>query len=196
VVTPVRIAIAGTHSTGKTTLARRIEMELRATGLTVARTGGLAKRAAALGFSKMTRHTAASTEWIITAGAAAVLEAELAADIVLIDRTAHDAIAYHLAALEHRDENPAPGSLEHLDALADLHTRDLSLLLATVLDPEIPLREHTPKDSSYTDTAFRRQVDRHLHRRLADREHLRVEAANHVASVDRAVAVATARAAA
>ncbi|AQZ62543.1 unnamed protein product [[Actinomadura] parvosata subsp. kistnae] len=75
-------------------MARRIEMELRATGLNVVRTGGLAKRAAELGFPKMTRHTAASTEWIITAGAAAVLEAELTADIVIVYRIAYDALGY------------------------------------------------------------------------------------------------------
>ncbi|MBG0831573.1 hypothetical protein HS041_27955 [Planomonospora sp. ID67723] len=71
VTTPVHLGIAGTHGTATTTLARRIEMELRAGGLTVARVSGLATRAAALGFAKMTRHTPASTEWIITSGAAA-----------------------------------------------------------------------------------------------------------------------------
>lgn len=40
---PIHLGIAGTHGTNTTTLARRIEMELRGTGLSVARIGGLAK---------------------------------------------------------------------------------------------------------------------------------------------------------
>lgn len=38
VTTPLYVGISGTHATGKTTLARRIEMELRASGFTVERT--------------------------------------------------------------------------------------------------------------------------------------------------------------
>ncbi|MFE0420117.1 hypothetical protein [Streptomyces tendae] len=59
---PLRIAVLGTHSTGKTTLLKRIEMELRGHGLTVARTGRLGKRAAAAGLPKMQHHTVQSTE--------------------------------------------------------------------------------------------------------------------------------------
>ncbi|MFD0351724.1 hypothetical protein ACFQ0M_47870 [Kitasatospora aburaviensis] len=129
--------MAGTHSSGKTTLARRIEMELRATGLTVTRTGGLAKRAATLGFPKMTRHTLASTEWIITAGAAAVLEAELTADVVIVDRTAHDAIAYLRAAHQRRIEPLKGKDLNRLRTLANLHTRP-AFYLATILNPALP----------------------------------------------------------
>ncbi|NUS17028.1 MAG: hypothetical protein HOY69_37475 [Streptomyces sp.] len=51
--TPVRIGITGAHSTGKTQLMRRIEMELRALGVTVARTGRLGRRAAEIGLPKM-----------------------------------------------------------------------------------------------------------------------------------------------
>ncbi|MET9611746.1 hypothetical protein [Kitasatospora indigofera] len=107
-VTPLRLYVAGTHSTGKTTLARRIEMELRATGLTASRTGGFAKRAAELGFPKMTRHTAQSTAWIINATSNAALEAELEADVVIMDRTPYDALAYYLAAVQRRKERPTP----------------------------------------------------------------------------------------
>ncbi|MBN6034188.1 hypothetical protein [Amycolatopsis sp. 195334CR] len=134
----IQTGLAGTHATGKSLLADRIEMELRSTGISVQRTGGLAKRAAALGFPKMNRHTATSTEWIITAGAAIVLEAELDADVVLIDRTAHDALAYYTAALALRGEHPEPDDLTRLQTLASLHTHRLHVLLATVLDPDAP----------------------------------------------------------
>lgn len=187
-VTPLHIGIAGTHHTGKTTLARRIEMELRATGLTVTRTGGLAKRAAALGFPKMTRHTTASTEWIITAGAADVLQAELAADIVIVDRTPHDAIAYLLAAHRNRNEPIPPTELDRLLLLAGLHTRP-AIYLATVLDPAIPLATPAGKDPDWTDTAFRKDVDRQLHQLLDDRgiAHLAVGSDDHAQGVRAAV---------
>jgi hypothetical protein len=170
VTTPIHIGIAGTHSTGETTLARRIEMELRATGLAVARTGGLAKRAAELGFPKMTKHTAASTEWIIASGSAAALEAELSAEVVLVDRTSHDALAYYLAALQHRGDQPDPDNLDHLTAPADLHSNRQVLLLATVLDPDVPLASRPGKDPAYMDAAFRTAVDQQLHQALATRD--------------------------
>ncbi|MDI5974058.1 AAA family ATPase [Streptomyces sp. SL13] len=191
-VTSLHIGIAGTHHTGKTTLVRRIEMELRATGLIVTRTGGLAKRAAALGFPKMTRHTTASTEWIITAGAADVLQAELAADVVIVDRTPHDAIAYLLAAHQHRNEPIPPAELDRLVLLADLHNRP-AVYLATVLDPAIPLATPAGKDPDWTDTAFRTNVDRRLHQLLDDRgiDHLTVPGDGHAQAVRAAVETIT-----
>lgn len=83
VTTPLRIGITGTHSMGKTMLMRRIEMELRALGLRVARTHGLGKRAASVGLPKMHHHTATSTEWIITTGIADELAGTVHADVIL-----------------------------------------------------------------------------------------------------------------
>ncbi|MFD7639561.1 AAA family ATPase [Kitasatospora sp. NPDC059795] len=189
---PVVIGIAGTHSTGKTTLAKRIEMELRAAGLNVARTSGLARRAAELGFPKMLRHTVTSTEWIITAGSADTLAAGIDADVVIVDRTPHDALAYLHAAMELRREQPVDDELHILSAIADLHTREHALLLATVLDPDIPLGEHPRKDPAYTDTAFRAAVDWHLHSLLSESSFQRrlraVTYEQHDAAVQTAVA--------
>ncbi|GGS98932.1 hypothetical protein GCM10010156_66320 [Planobispora rosea] len=195
VTTPVRLGIAGTHGTGTTTLARRIEMELRAGGLIVARVSGLATRAAALGFAKMTRHTPASTEWIITSEAAAALEAERGADVVICGRTAYTALAYYLAAAEHRGQQPDPDVLDRLTALADLHTSRQALIMATVLDPAVPHAVPAGKDPDYADPEFRAAVDRHLHQLLADRrpDYLPVTHAEHAAAVQTAVAAATDR---
>ncbi|MFJ1753356.1 AAA family ATPase [Kitasatospora sp. NPDC088134] len=166
-VNPLRIYIAGTHSTGKTTLAKRIEMELRAHGVVVARTGGFAKRAAELGFPKMTRHTADSTAWIINATANAALEAERTADVVIVDRTPFDALAYYLAAVQHRGERPDPEALSRLTTLAQLASPRRHVFLGTQLDPALPLAEHPGKDPDWTDAAFRTAVDEQLHRSLA-----------------------------
>ncbi|MFE2910814.1 AAA family ATPase [Kitasatospora indigofera] len=193
-VTPLRLYIAGTHSTGKTTLARRIEMELRATGITVARTGGFAKRAAELGFPKMTRHTARSTAWIINATSNAALEAELTADVVIVDRTPYDALAYYLAAVQRRDEQLDSEALSRLTALAQLACPRPPVFLATLLDPALPLAEHPGKDPDWADRAFREAVDAQLHRALGAYAvpHIPVPSEGHAAAVDEAVETITA----
>ncbi|MEV7394780.1 AAA family ATPase [Streptomyces sp. NPDC091215] len=155
---PIRIGVLGTHSTGKTTLLKRIEMELRAEGVTVARTGRLGKRAAAAGLPKMQHHTAASTEWIITQGIADELAAAAqGAEVVLLDRAAHDAIAYFHAALEYRAEASHRLERERLLALASTQLPKYDMLFATVLDESKPV-EH---GHDY-DPRFRRLVDQHI----------------------------------
>ncbi|MFJ5779302.1 AAA family ATPase [Streptomyces sp. NPDC093094] len=160
---PFRIAVLGTHATGKTTLLKRIEMELRGHGLTVARTGRLGKRAAAAGLPKMQHHTARSTEWIIAQG---ILDETHAAaqgpEVVLIDRAAHDAIAYYDAAMAFRAQTPPRLERERLLILASTQLPKYDLLLATVLDESVPV------DTSHDyDAAFRRLVDNCVHRLLA-----------------------------
>lgn len=166
-VTPVqtlRIGVLGTHSTGKTTLFKRIEMELRAQGVTVARTGRLAKRAAAAGLPKMQHHTAQSTEWIITQGIADEIGAVAqGAEVVLVDRAAHDAIAYFYAALEYRGEVPPRLERERLLTLASTQLPKYDLLFATVLDESVPVDTGHDYDARY-----RRLVDQHVHRLLAN----------------------------
>lgn len=161
---PIRIAVTGTHSTGKTTLVRRLEMELRDQGVTVARTGGsIAQAAADRGFPKMRAQTAATTEWIIATGVAAELEAGLHADVVLVDRSVIDPLAYWLAALEYRGETPAAADEAHLGRVVFAHLRGYHLLLATRLDRAVPRGEHRDRDLTY-----RAMVADHITRLLAD----------------------------
>ncbi|MEU5335572.1 AAA family ATPase [Streptomyces asoensis] len=161
---PLRIAVLGTHSTGKTTLLKRIEMELRGHGLTVARTGQLGKRAAAAGLPKMHHHTALSTEWILAQG---ILDETSAvaqgAEVVLIDRAALDAIAYFEAAMAFRSETPTRLERERLLTLASTQLPKYGLLFATVLDESVPVNTRHDYDA-----AFRRLVDDRMHRLLAN----------------------------
>ncbi|MER5572356.1 AAA family ATPase [Streptomyces massasporeus] len=161
---PVRIGVLGTHSTGKTTLLKRIEMELRAQGIVVARTGHLAKRAAAAGLPKMQHHTAASTEWIIAQGIADELAAIAnGAEVVLVDRASMDALAYFDAAMEFRGALAHRLERERLRLLAATQLPKYDLLFATVLD------ESKPVDTEHDyDARYRRLVDQHAHRLLAE----------------------------
>ncbi|MFI1700291.1 AAA family ATPase [Streptomyces bobili] len=131
---PLRIAVLGTPSTGKTTLLKRIEMELRGHGLTLARTGQLGKRAAAADLPKMQHHTVQSTEWIIAQGIVdETLAAAQGAEAVLIDRAAHDALAYFQAAMAFRAETPPRLERERLLTLAATQLPKYDLLFATVV---------------------------------------------------------------
>ncbi|MFD3481982.1 AAA family ATPase [Streptomyces sp. NPDC058665] len=164
---PLRIGIMGTHSTGKTTLLKRIEMELRAHGIPVARTGRLGKRAALTGLPKMQHHTATSTEWIITQGIvdeiAATRPAPEPIQVILADRAPFDALAYFHAAQQWRHETPDPLEQERLHLLASTQTPKYHLLLATVLDPALPV-EHK---HDY-DTRYHTLVDHHTHTLLTE----------------------------
>jgi hypothetical protein len=185
-ITPIRIGVTGAHGTGTTTLIRRIEMELREEGVRVARTGRLARRAADLGLPTMTEHTAASAGWIVAQGIADGIAAAVTADVVLVDRTAMDAVAYWHAALVYRGEVPAPEDDEWLRLLASMQHVCMDLVLATVLDhsesrpPAEPQRVAAER--------FRELVDRHVHELLAEEhaEYLRV----HPGEEDQAVTMA------
>ncbi|MFI5812630.1 hypothetical protein ACIA7S_16860 [Streptomyces sp. NPDC051643] len=168
---PVRIGVVGTYATGKSTLMRRIEMEIRAVGIPALRVGGLAKRAAALGLPKMTGHTTASTEWMITAGVAKELAATVRAQVVLADCAAPAALAYYTAALEHRGEHASAIALQRLRTLVTALSTPYDLLLATVLDPAEPFtgtREGTKSQAREHAPAFRQLVDAHTHKLLAE----------------------------
>ncbi|WP_245791784.1 AAA family ATPase [Actinacidiphila rubida] len=179
----MRIGITGAHGTGKTILLRRIEMELRAEGIRVARTGWVSKRAASLGLPKMEQHTAASTEWVIAQSVADEIGAAQSADVVLADRAVIDAVACWHAAVEFRGEIVDRGEDERIRLLAATQHAKYDLLLATVLDPVEPQRH--PYDQRY-----RELVDRHIHGLLAedDIEHWRVTRDGH--DQDRAVRTA------
>lgn len=161
---PIRIGVLGTHSTGKTMLCQRIEMELRGNGITVARTGRLGKRAAQAGLPKMQHHSALSTEWIVAQGIADEVSAVAqGAEVVLVDRVPLDAIAYWYAACAFRAETPPRLERERLLTLATTQVPKYDLLFATVLDESMPV------DTGHDyDAGFRRLVDQHVHRLLAN----------------------------
>ncbi|MGH3923755.1 MAG: AAA family ATPase, partial [Pseudonocardiaceae bacterium] len=100
----VKIAVTGTHSTGKTTFLAALDRALTELGYAVAKVADLAEEAAERGFPILHRHTPHSTLWIMARGIALELEAALWADVVLVDRPVPDALGYYHAALTYRDE--------------------------------------------------------------------------------------------
>ncbi|MEU1484508.1 AAA family ATPase [Streptomyces sp. NPDC005752] len=174
--TPLRIGVMGAHSTGKSLLMRRIEMELHGQGIPVARTGNLGRRAALVPLPKMQHHTLASTTWVIATGIADEIAAWARLEkgpvqVVLADRACWDALAYFRAALEWRQQTAPRAEREALHQLAHAHGRTYDLLLATVLDPDVPVESKHDYDPRY-----RTLVDRHTHDFLREENirHVRV----------------------
>lgn len=163
VIRPVTIALTGTHSTGKTTWINRLANELRRNRIEVAKVADLGLHAQQVGLPILADHTWASTLWIITRGISNEIEAWTNADVVLIDRSVPDALAYYEAALEYRGQPADPHRIEHLEDLVANHCFNYDLTLRTVLDPRLPLGVCKPRD---TDIEFRALADRHVEKVL------------------------------
>lgn len=163
---PVTIAVAGTHSTGKSTFLAQLAHVLRREGLAVSTVADLGEQAQRLGFPILSRHTWISTLWIITQGISNELAAWIGSDVVLVDRPVPDALAYYRAALDYRAEQPDAGLATYLAELTSNHTAHAyDLIFHTRLDPTVPLGKDKPRD---TDDAFRVLADHHVGRVLAD----------------------------
>ncbi|WP_378735560.1 AAA family ATPase [Nocardia brasiliensis] len=163
VMRPVTIALTGTHSTGKTTWLKRLASELRRDRIEVAMVADLGIHAQSIGLPILFDHTWASTLWIITRGISNEIEAWTKADVVLIDRSVPDALAYYEAALEYRGQPADPHRIEHLEDLVANHCFNYDLTLRTILDPCLPLGVSKPRD---TDIEFRALADRHVEKVL------------------------------
>ncbi|WP_214406245.1 AAA family ATPase [Pseudonocardia lacus] len=156
---PVTIAVAGTHSTGKTTFLARLAHRLRQRHLEVATVADLGEQALRTGLGILHSHTYASTLWIMARGISHEVATWPHVDVLLVDRPVPDALGYYLAALDHRGESPDPVALGHLRTLAAQHSCHYDLTFRTTLDPTAPLGTDKPRD---TDSRYRRLADHHV----------------------------------
>jgi predicted ATPase len=152
----IKLAIAGTHSTGKTTLLNSVADALRGKGHTVARVSDLAVEARNCGFPILRDHTFASTLWIMARGITLELEAELRADVVLIDRPVPDAMGYLVAALKHRGGRLSKPELDYLQMLVKQHAATYHRIFKTTIDQSKPIDSNKLRDM---DPRFRADVD-------------------------------------
>ena len=162
---PLAIAVAGTHSTGKSTFLTRIAHELRRADLEVATIADLGERALQSGFPILHSHNYASTLWIMTRGISNEVAAWPHVDVLLVDRPVPDALGYWLAALDYRDETPDLDALRRLRSLAVGHSTHYDLIFRTTLDPTIPLGTNKPRDN---DLHYRALADKHVGAVLTD----------------------------
>jgi uncharacterized protein (DUF2342 family) len=158
---PVTIAVAGTHSTGKSTFLARLAHVLRREGIEVATVADLAEQAHRTGLPILHAHNYSSTLWIMARGISEELATWPHADVLLVDRPVPDALGYYLAAIAYRDETPDPTAIEQLSALARHHSGHYDLVMRTVLDQDIPIGEGRDQNHRY-----RRLADHHVERVL------------------------------
>jgi len=142
----IKIGLAGTHSTGKSSFLARVEHRLAEIGLTTSTVGDLATAAQDCGFPILRDHTAQSTAWIIATGIARELDRSRDADVLLVDRPVADALGYYYAALEHRAEAVDPEDGRYLLDLVRVHSSTYDVLLRTEIDESIPIDTSKKRD--------------------------------------------------
>ncbi len=134
-----KIAVAGTHSTGKTTFMKDLKRRLTDTGLNVAYVHDSAAEALAAGFPILRNHTFESTAWLIAHAIRLETAAALSADVILIDRPVPDAYGYLIAALRTTNRSIDQDRLGCLEAICKAWVNEYDLIFATKLDVSIPV---------------------------------------------------------
>lgn len=160
----MKIAITGTHSTGKSTFIERLRTDLR--GARVQVIGNLATEAREHGFPILRDHTFSSTLWMMTRGISLEQEAGLDHDLVVADRPVMEPIAYLYAALKTQSRSITPEQEACLHAIAQSYSFTYRLIIKTVVDTSLPISAEKERDH---DQDFRLLADQEidaLHARL------------------------------
>lgn len=150
---PFKIGVAGTHSTGKSTLVSLVRRELKQRDLKVGQVENLATRARDLGFPILMQHTYESTLWIMAECMRQEAELALSSDVIIVDRPIPDALGYLLAALEISGRSMEPRRLQELESIAQAHVGDYDLLVVTEVDNSLSLGPDRDTDAIFRQAA-------------------------------------------
>lgn len=143
----IKIGIAGTHSTGKSTFMHSLSKALISQEYSISTIGNFATEAKKRGFPTLRDHTFKSTLWIITFCISQELEAELNSDIVLVDRPVIDALGYLYAALNYSGRKISTDEKKYLTSIVKSHSPSYNLLFKTVLNKNIGLGLEKERDA-------------------------------------------------
>jgi len=136
---PCKIAVAGTHSTGKTTFISRLQTELAKCGIEAAYVHDSAQEAREIGFPILKEYTFESTAWLISQAIGLEARAALNTNVILVDRPVPDALGYLIAALRTTRRALEPGKLERLEAICAAWVDEYDLIFVTALDTTLPI---------------------------------------------------------
>ena len=145
----IKIAVAGTHSTGKTTFMGDLERRMTDAGLNVAYVHDSAAEARAAGFPILRNHTFESTAWLIAQAIQLETVAALKADVVLVDRPVPDAFGYLIAALRTTNRSIDQVRLRRLEAICEAWVKEYDLIFVTRLDKNIPIGPDRDDDHAF-----------------------------------------------
>ena len=146
---PLKIAVTGTHSTGKSTFVGALKTALESLGLRVGAVHDSAARAQDLGFPILSQHTFESTAWLIAEAIRMEAEESLVSDVILVDRPVPDALGYLLAALRHTRRTLEPERYERLEAQCRAWIGEYDLIFVTELDPAVPVGAGRDDDADF-----------------------------------------------
>lgn len=145
----LKIAVAGTHSTGKTTFLTELKQRLTDTGLTVAYVHNSAEEAVSAGFPILRNHTFESTAWLMAQAIRLETAAALRADVILVDRPVPDAFGYLIAALRTTSRLIEQDRLDRLEAICKAWLEEYELIFVTKLDKSIPIGPDRDNDQVF-----------------------------------------------
>ena len=146
---PFKFAVAGTHSTGKSTFVASLKARLQAEGLVVADVHVSAEDALKEGFPILADHTFDSTSRLIAQAILLETRASLSAGAIIIDRPVPDALGYMHAALRHQGRKLETDRYERLENLCRAWVGEYDILFVTELDLRIPIGGGRPDDDQF-----------------------------------------------
>jgi len=150
---PFRIAVAGTHSTGKTTFLKALQVEFEQRGHRVTYVHDSAVHARELGFPILADHTFESTAWLMARAIELETAASLSSDVILVDRPVADALGYLRAALLHSGRSIASQRMAALEGICEAWAVEYDLVFMTVMDASVPLGEGRDGDQLFRERA-------------------------------------------
>lgn len=165
---PYKIAIAGTHSTGKSTFVEALRKALREQGRRVESVHDSAQDARDLGFPILAQHTFESTSWLIANAMRLEAEASLKAEVIIVDRPVPDALGYLAAALRHTGRHVEHARWRRLEDMCEAWIGEYDLIFVTQIDPSIPIGEGRDGDANFRVLAAE-EVERIVARLAPDR---------------------------
>ncbi|EHJ95431.1 AAA family ATPase [Agrobacterium tumefaciens] len=145
----VKVGLAGTHSTGKSTFLDALNVRLTNDGVRVGRIGDLATAARARGFPILTLHNFESTLWIMAEGMRQEAEATLTSDVILVDRPVFDALGYLYAALQISGRALPEPKIDELRRIAEACAIDYDIVILTELDDSVGLGEGRDENHAF-----------------------------------------------
>jgi hypothetical protein len=152
---PFKIAVAGTHSTGKSTFVTALLSALTQAGFAAKGVHDSAADARSLGFPILADHSFESTAWLMSQAIRLETEASLQADVIVVDRPVPDALGYLRAALRHQSRELDPGRVERLEEICRTWVGEYDLIFVTVLDDQVPIGPGRPDDKAFRRLAAR-----------------------------------------
>lgn len=149
----LKVGVAGTHSTGKSTLLSSLAAKLELEDLRVTIVKDLAWAARDAGFPILSEQTEDTALWIMAEGMRREAVAALTSDVILVDRAIFDALGYLEAALQVTGRRRDEARHSILEEVARSYARDYDLLIITKLDQAVPLGPGRDPDEQFRQAA-------------------------------------------